>query len=422
MPHPYAMAKAAHTDARIHWTIAEKRDIAAKALELKAADPALRDFRAVDQAQRAVLPRSRQRPFIKKDDAVHGWLLPLWREMQAVGAAAPRAVTEDAPQTAEAAVEPANEPQPDATPSSTEPLPAEALTAAAIEHAERVQPAKRGPSKGSKLTRWTDEERRKIAAKSRYLMKGFADMSAIEAVRKAVAYELPADRQRSLTGFAEVKPWIEPMWAQLEIDEKIEAAQAAEVREAREREETMQRQADEVAAAKHRLEIEEAVQERLNQTSYEGIIKMFASKLANEFMHEIGAAIKAEISGQIGKSLAASGLHNGTRPDAPVEITRPARQPRILVCGLINQQIEDVKRTFGASVAFSFAKSQGEGGGASVREQAHNKDVVICMTDFCGHNVENEVKRSGAVPVRLTGSVSSLKRWLTSYLSSPRVQ
>lgn len=99
-----------------------------------------------------------------------------------------------------------------------------------------------------------------------------------------------------------------------------------------------------------------------------------------------------------------------------VAIAPRDRKPRICVAGLMNQQINDVRREFGSLIDMSFVKSD-KGSGSDV-DAYRNMDVVICMTRFSSHAVEREAKSVGAPLVRITGAVSALKRWLRSWINN----
>lgn len=98
-----------------------------------------------------------------------------------------------------------------------------------------------------------------------------------------------------------------------------------------------------------------------------------------------------------------------------VAIAPTERKPRVCVAGLMNQQINDVRAEFGSIIDFTFVKSD-KGSGSDV-DAYRNMDLVVCMTRFSSHSVEREAKSVGVPLVRITGAVSSLKRWLRSWIN-----
>ncbi|MGH7461966.1 MAG: hypothetical protein ACREMA_13205, partial [Longimicrobiales bacterium] len=97
-------------------------------------------------------------------------------------------------------------------------------------------------------------------------------------------------------------------------------------------------------------------------------------------------------------------------------------KPRVCVVGLLNQQEQDVRRAFGNALDFTFIKSHQSGGGGAhgghgVTTRASGCDVVIGMTNFTGHDVDEAAKKLHVPFIRLNGSVSGLKRWLQHWLN-----
>jgi hypothetical protein len=414
--HPYRMARQARLNRdeensmenrRITWNDTERADVVREAIRLSEGTTMSR-FNAVRQAQ-GVLPAERQRP-LKNTPGFHAWLLPLWDRMTAaatdeIEAATPSVsagVDIDSAHAREAVTEPVFEPQPQNPPVESEP----------------VKPA--GKHRRKSLVFWKDGEKRTVAAKSRELLRQFPDMKPLEAVRKANAYALPEARQRELHTISEVSVWIEPMWAQLDIDDQIAEARQHEQDHAEETRIAEQRERDEREAVERASAIEAAVNERLAATTFEGLIRVFANKLAREIMSSVGESIKADLTAQIARVAASAGRPNIPPPTQHRDPEHP-RKPRVLVAGLINQQIEDIKHSHGDRCDFSFVKSQQEASGAPMRDKCRHVDIVFAMVDFIGHNIEHEAKRAGANMVRVNGSVSSLKRHLNEYLSGEAV-
>ncbi|MFG7180719.1 hypothetical protein ACGYQ5_14420 [Burkholderia pseudomallei] len=437
MRHPYQMARSrasenTHSAAgtvqqRIHWDDDEWRTVVRAAIKEQAFNPDLDDYNAADKAQKKALPINRQRPFYSEAGnpqyRLRSTLAEYYAKMRAEArqtppqAPAADGVNIDAPQKTQAAVEPVIAPPPepvvDAAPSSSEPS---------------VAPAARKP-----LVFWSQDEKMKIARKSRELMFGFEGMKPLEAIRKAIAYELPDDRQRAINTFTEVK-WIDDMWreiqraeeqaalererAEAEAHEREEAARAIAAQAIAENEVREREQAARAAAEATEHEIERRVTERMAGLSFDGLIRLFAGKVVQTVIGEIGASLYADIETQI-EGIAEKVLaRHSEQQEQQAIVTRPAHRPRLLVCGLLNQQIEEIKQTFGDMIDLSFAKHRDEGGPKG-KDQFHHKDAVIVMADWGGARFRREAKAAGVPVVPVHGTVSNLKKWLDAYLADP---
>ena len=432
--HPYSMARANRTRAAgsqingnkpapIIWTDEERRAVAREAFRI-ASERSITQTRAVLQAQQ-ILPPERQRPatFAKAADLT--WLAALWTELKNEAAKkgaqdlfepTPNGGTENVPKAAplaEAIAEIATKPEPmpvqskpdqetsDAAPSSSEPS-----------------------SKGDKpRIFWRDEEKRALIAKTREYMQRYPDMSKIEALRKAQGVVLKPDRQREgLTGWTFVADWADPMLAQLEIDEQIAEHHAREQRDAEQRAE-IERQAriaaeEAVRAERERVEalrFESAVTARVDAMGFDGLIQAFARKMARDVIEAMGDEFQNMLTRKVADAV------NMQRDARQMPIPKD-RAPRVGVVGLLNQQEQDIKRAFQGAIDFVFVKAQAEGGsgagGVGMLASCKNCDIVIAMTDHIGHDVTNAMRKLGTDTKLLTGSASSLKRYLSAWLHS----
>ncbi|WP_423396069.1 hypothetical protein [Burkholderia sp. LMG 21824] len=428
---------------RITWTELEWRAVVEKAIELQAIEPNLSDYQAADRAQAVALLTNRQRPFYsaagnpqsRLRESLSGYFLEMRAELAAKAqeaiVAETAAVDAPAETSPAAAQEQAALELDDASPSSSEP-PAtldyaklaaerEALNAQAEQHDDRRH-----------VVRWNDEEKLKIARKSLDLMRGFEGMKPLEAIRKAAEYELPDDRQRTIMTFGDVK-WIDPLWKEIQDQEAAEALareraeQEARQREAEEREASERAEAERIAAqvaAEREQTIDEAVNERLANISFEGIARLFARKVARTLMDEIGASLYADVEEQIeGLVKAAKASFDvpltastAAQIEVPLTVKRPAHKPKVLICGLLNQQIAEIKHSFGAQLDLDFAKHREEGG-VKLKDKGA-RDLVLIMDDWGGSRFKREAKAAGIHFVSISGTVSALKKWLDAYVSS----
>src|ERR1700731_2629335 len=127
---------------------------------------------------------------------------------------------------------------------------------------------------------WKDEDKRKVAAKAHALMQSFTDMKRLEAVRKAMASELPADRQRDIQTWSMVSAWADPMIEQLEIDARmlqIEQKRAREAAEEARRAEDARLEAERLRAVDaervRALEMQASTALQIEKLSFEDLIR-----------------------------------------------------------------------------------------------------------------------------------------------------
>ena len=430
--HPYNMARANRDRASVApvngkpivWTDDERRAVAREAFRI-ASERSITQTRAVLQAQQ-ILPVHRQRPASFAKSADLGWLRPLWDEMRSEAAKkGAQALFEPAPEVtraepvAEVAAVPASVPEP----ATTESKPDQETADAAPSSSEPSSSARRGDAGKTKIF-WRDDEKRALAAKMREYLQRYPDMSKIEALRKAQGVVLKPERQREgLTGWTFVADWADPMLAQLEIDDQLAALKAKEQREAEERAEA-ERQARIDAEEAVRIERERneaarfdaAVNARIEAMGFDDLIRGFARKIARDVVDAMGEEFQTMLSRKVADAVK-------VQQDAK-QFTMPKdRAPRVGVVGLLNQQEQDVKKAFQGAIEFVFVKAQAEGGsgahgGAGLLASCKSCDVVIAMTDHIGHDVTNALRKVGTQTKLLTGSASSLKRYLSAWLHS----
>ncbi|SPK73689.1 conserved protein of unknown function [Cupriavidus taiwanensis] len=464
-----AKPHAATNSARILWTDDEKKIVARESLRLKKIDSGLSDALALQNAQ-MLLPEERQRPSFKNWKSTASWLMPLWQEFAGVAHDGPQSngrpvavtvkrskfansIQQETEQTPAAV-------QPDATVAAVakvavaevaqqaELLPADAESTgdsesvpttgaefrAAEESTESLpvqQQAEAETAAQKAAVRWTQEERERIARRSREIMIR-ADIPALDAVR-AANIELDDDRQRDISTMSLVSEWLLPIWKQL--DKQEQEARARAEREERERAEREAAEAERIATeARERQEaVDAAVAATFENASFDDLLKRLGQKIAGALMESISESLDAAVAARIAsvvQSLPGTLPSNVAvlKPNAEVDgvgtvsVAPRDHKPRVCVVGLLNQQAEDVRRAFGDTLDFTFIKSQQSGGsgahgGAGMAARAQGCDVVIGMTNFTGHDVDEAAKKLHVPFIRLNGSVSALKRWLQHWLN-----
>jgi hypothetical protein len=394
----------------VRWTDEEAQRVAHASYRILNAE-SISSIEAVQRGQAEVLSPERHRAIRQMKD-IETAIIPIWKSLRAA--------------------EPEKQPDADAAPSSTEPVPSEPQPPArtADAHVEafvaRAMDAQRAvdaltqteaPEERKAMVRWTDPEKLIIARESKRLLASFNDMSPLDAIRKAVFGYLPESRHRIIDAISQVK-WIHALWEQIDA---VEQAKARE-REARERAPAADAvKADAVAEA---VKPAETASPNPQDLSVETLIKAFAVKIGQQLIRGIGEQIQEAIMRQVINTLQGIPLRPGALPEGATRVHAVPRdrKPRVTVVGLLHQQENDVRRAFGDMVVFTFIKSQQQGGsgahgGAGMLARGAQADVVISMVDFTGHDVDKASKHLDVPFVRLNGSVSALKRWLSQWLN-----
>jgi hypothetical protein len=453
------------------WTEAEKRTIARTSLQLMSQNQAMPQVEAVRAAVEK-LPTNRRHD-VRDMHAVR-WIKPLWADI-----ADELDAEHDAQQAHDDAAlkvsAPAPTVEPEAVPPSEETPPLELeptdgvnidapkrgrgrpKSAATSEPAPEVvepvdkAPKKRGGTKGMTMVRWKDAERRTLAKAFIKMQSDFPDLKETEAFRKAMQYSLPDDRQRNVVGIFAERDWLYPLVEEVRAEveqeaKEIEARKAAEYQAEQERidaeraEREAQAEAERQAAAAaeqatiaaemEKLRLIDRVEretiagltvQELQAMLYDRQADIIAQKVMDRLMGPLEQLIKRS------NEMAVANAHPfgnfGNRPSEPIpegERAAPAprdRKPRVLICGVFNEWIQDIKREFDATLQLDFFKGSQDGGPqleGMLKGKPH--DLVVHMTDFSRHDREQAYRKAGIKPLRVTGSVSALKRELRKWL------
>ena len=268
------------------------------------------------------------------------------------------------------------------------------------------------------LIRYTAEERRTIARESKRLLAGFEDMSRLEAVRKAIEYTMPADRQRTISTFEQVG-WIADEWKAIEQQERAER----EAREAREHAAEVERVAEQareqsrIATEAARAEAEAAKAVDPASLPFDTLIGAIGAKVAGMLLHSIGEHLQESIMQRVSEAL--GHLTVNMPAVLPEGVTRlhsapRNRKPRVLIVGLLNQQEQDMTKAMGEMLNLDFAKSEHH---KNLEDKARNADLVVLMTKFISHHHTEVVQKVNEHIVFRNGGVSELKRWLTQWIN-----
>ncbi|KNA31017.1 hypothetical protein ADU20_27200 [Burkholderia pseudomallei] len=276
--------------------------------------------------------------------------------------------------------------------------------------AEIVEPASTKERRA--LVRWNPEERRKIAIESKRLLNGFADMSKVEAIRKAIEYTMPAGRQRDISSLFQV-PWITDEW---KIVDELDRSEREE-REAREQAAEAGRVAEESRRAIEAARAEAEKAKAIDPASlpFDTLIEAIGVKVAGMLLRSIGEQLQESIMQRITEALG----HMAAPAPLPEGVTRlhaapRHRKPRVLIVGLLNQQEQDMTKAMGEFLSLDYAKSEHH---TTLEDKARNADLVVLMTKFISHKHQDIVQRVNEHIVYRNGGVSELKRWLTQWIN-----
>ena len=427
MAHPYQMARETRAGApkgrpakvddtsttRVFWDEDEKLKVALESFRILQNDTSLGNLEAVMRAQKKVLKPGRIRQ-VATFGKFSPWIVPMWddiskRDTKQAEAKKGMAELFDA------------EPQP----VPPEPVPPENQTVVnGTAHATTPMVPPLGAEPIRRQVHWRDDEKRTIAARVHYLLKTYHDMRQLEAVRKAVDSELPADRTRDIAAWSQVEQWIDPMLAQLKIDDQL-----AEIRQREERETRLREQAEQEAkAAAEETRIQAEVDERveaaiaariaqIQPSGLEAIIGLFAQRFADTFVNAVSESVSKAVAMHIGNI----SFGQPTKHEEKLAVPPRERLPRICVVGLLRQQEEDVQKAFLGTAEFVFVKSAKEGGnghgGPGMLTKSSTCDMVIAMTDHMGQDVESSAKHLKIPYKRVPGSASACKRFITAWLT-----
>ncbi|MBF3951878.1 hypothetical protein ISG27_12610 [Burkholderia pseudomallei] len=389
----------------VFWTGEEKMIVARAMRKLRTNDPSLTNLEAARLAQNEALPVDRQRVLAQERQITE--LVALIREIALQESLAQR--PKPAPEVvAQAQPEQPGEPAPE--PRRGRQTIAE--TRADQQHMIETQIANPTPSKDRKtLVRWSAEERRKIALKSKRLRAEILGMTRLDAVRKAIESELAPGRRRNITKFEQVD-WIEEEWTAIEEVERVERAQI----EAREQAAELARQTEESRRAIEAARAEAEAAKAIDPASlpFATLIEAIGVKIAGMLMRSVGEQIQDSIMQRITEALGHIAMPAPLPEGATLHTAPRHRKPRVLVVGLVRQQEDDVTRALGELFNLQYARVEHAD---NLEVKARGADLVVLMTKFISHKHREVVRRVNEHIVYRNGGVTELKRWLTQWIN-----
>lgn len=395
----------------VRWTPEEMMTLAHETRRIRTADVGLTPLEAVRLAQKNVMPENRQRVLDQTRQIED--ITKLIRDM-----ALKEGIGRSAAPTHEPAPSPIDAAQSLASTGFDAGGIAQALAKADAADADATASANLSPAGASAkrtLIRYTADERRTIAVESKRLLAGFQDMSRLEAIRKAIEYTMPANRQRSITTFEQVG-WIADEWKAIEQQERAEQ----KAREAHEHAQEAERAAERARIATEAARAEAEAAKAVDPASlpFDTLIEAIGVKVAGMLLRSIGEHLQESIMQRVTEALAHVTVNVPAAP-LPEGVTRlhsapRHRKPRVLIVGLLNQQEQDMTRAMGELLTLDFAKSEHH---KALEDKARNADLVVLMTKFISHSHTGIVQRVNEHIVFRNGGVSELKRWLTQWIN-----
>lgn len=442
MPHPYQLGRdrnSGDSGPRIFWDDTEKRKVAVQSYHLLKSNPDISHLDAVMAAQRKVLKADRIRT-VSTFGKFAPWIKPMWDEIESKTKSQAEAAQGAAQLFEPESLPPSDTVQADPVADTSASLPVDqapenqtvvfADDGRAFQHANGVdidkahtQAETQGEPSRKSTVHWRDDEKRTLAHRVHYLVKSFSDMRPLEALRKAQD-ELPDDRQREINTWGMVEQWLDPMLAQLKIDEQLAELQAKDARETAEREMREQREREEAEEQRIADIVDERVEAQVaarmaeqRPAGLEAIIQLFAYRFAETLVPAMSDAVMKATAMQI------ASINFGQPAKDEHKLVAPPkdRLPKLCIVGLLNQQAEDVQKAFLGTVEFVFVKSQQEGGGghggAGMLTKSATCDLVLAMVDHMGKDVDASAKHLKVPYHRVNGSATACKRFITSWLA-----
>lgn len=379
----------------VFWTQEEKTILARAVRTIRMEDPSLTNLEAVRLAQKRVLPADRNRPLVQERQITD--IIALMRDIAIQEKVAPPAPT--VPDSWRAAF-------PVSESTGFEPT----SIAAILNEPDAPEPTSTKERKT--LVRWNAEEKRKIAVESKRLLNGFADMSKVEAIRKAIEYTMPAHRQREIASLVQV-PWIADEWKV--VDELERAAEREAGEQAAEAERIAEESRRAIEAA--RAEAEKAKTIDPASLPLETLIGALGTRIAGMLLRSIGEQLQESIMQRITEALGNVTLPSpGVLPEGATRMHAAPRdrKPRVLIVGLVRQQEDDVRRALGELFRFDYVRVEHAD---NLEEKARGADLVVLMTKFISHKHQDIVRRVNEHIVYRNGGVTELKRWLTQWIN-----
>jgi hypothetical protein len=145
----------------------------------------------------------------------------------------------------------------------------------------------------------------------------------------------------------------------------------------------------------------------------DGAVKTLARQLAVKVVGQLMVEVEHEI-----RQLMDQIVISGSPESKEVVLKLPSqaitkRKPKILIVGLLDDQRHHIEREFGD--CFDFKYMGAEGSPATLKESLKHCAVVITMTGFISHWIDDTIKVSPAKDhfIRLSGGMTALRQTLT---------
>lgn len=242
--------------------------------------------------------------------------------------------------------------------------------------------------------RWKDDERKLVAAKlASLLMTGWVDRT--QAAREAIKV-LPLERRREIPGYATIRPILDDLVeAELERLRKLPLAQRVES-PAKPAASTTPAPAVQPAATAPTVmsSVEDALVEAVKRVV---IRVVFDPEIRNAIVSALGVSHEYAVP---------MPRHN----PAPAVVTVGQRLPRVLVAGLIAQQITEVRAIYTGRLDLRFWTTDQKV--SDLPGMAQGCDVVVGCVGFMPHVADKAIQKTGVKYLRNSNGVATVRRLL----------
>lgn len=243
---------------------------------------------------------------------------------------------------------------------------------------------------------WTTEEKLALAKRTEQLFFGVGGYSKMQALDKAQAESLPAERCRKVEFWSTLSKALDPL---------IEAAHVQRLRE--------QKLQESFEAPPSAAEPSPALGQNESRAtpSFEAWlsqgIDFLAPLVAQMIRHPLVRAELDDYAAHRSAQQALTPLEPALSSWRPASSEPSSGKPRILVAGLLASQAGEVSKELADKVELKFWST--DESKEMLRILAKNCQVAVGVTNFISHSADSSLKSLAPKYVRYTGGVSKLK-------------
>jgi hypothetical protein len=244
---------------------------------------------------------------------------------------------------------------------------------------------------------WKDGHKLALAEASIEYMRIYPKAHLLTAVKQAQRV-LPEELRRTLNALSDVE-WIHDF---MQIVHDMRAQSAKEVEKQ-----------NEVQQAQTALESNNAQTMQLSD-----LTTLWLDRFFNEFVApRIAEKVETMVTMKATEMLDSIQMQMGDRGRLQIVTPKSFRPTRtkVLILGLLGQQVTVVKDRFGKELDLTMVGSDHKHDGLVNLAKSH--DVGIVMTRFVNHSASDQVTRNSPNPMLVSGAISDLSTILTSIIN-----